>query len=92
LDYRRFQSALTTKASADEDRKRNHIYFYAVIKGKRHRITKISHGAKGQVSKSRMGDFARQMHLSNQQLQQFVECSLSRDEWIKLWERDRRQV
>ena len=67
LDYRRFQSALTTKASADENRKRNHIYFYAVIKGKRYRITKISHGAKGQISKSRLGDFAQQMRLSGRQ-------------------------
>ncbi len=44
----------------------------------------MSHSARGQISKGRLGALARQMRLSGRQTQQFVDCALSRDEWLDL--------
>ena len=55
-------------------------------------VTVVSHGAKGQIPKWLLGRIAQQMRLSGQQLQQFVDCTLSRDEWLGIWERFPSQV
>ena len=52
----------------------------------------MSHGAKGQISKGRLAEFARQMRLSSRQLNLFVDCTLSRDEWLGIWKISPRQV
>ena len=52
----------------------------------------MSHGAKGQISKGRLAEFARQMRLSSRQLNLFVDCTLSRDEWLEIWESIPRQT
>lgn len=91
MDYSELSKALNTKALTDEDRTGRHIKYYAVIEGVRRLVTVMSHGAKGQISRGRRAEMARQMHLSTRQLQQFVDCTLSREEWLDLWENATRQ-
>ena len=52
----------------------------------------MSHSARGQIPKRMLAKIAQQMRLSGQQLQQFVDCTLSRDEWLEIWEMSPRQV
>ena len=92
MDYRTLRSALNRKALADEDDSGDHIVFNARMSGRNQRITKMSHGAKGQISKGRLAEFARQMRLSSRQLNLFVDCTLSRNEWLEIWESNPRQT
>lgn len=86
MDYRALTRALHRKALADENRSGDHVVFSLRIGNKDQRITKISHGAKDQIPKRLLGRIARQMGLSSRQLQQFMDCTLSREEWLDLWE------
>ena len=92
MDYRTLRSALNRKALADEDGSGDHIVFNSRMNGRNQRITKMSHGAKGQISKGRLAEFARQMRLSSRQLNLFVDCTLSRNEWLEIWKISPRQV
>ena len=92
MDYRRLRSTLRFKALAEEDRRGDHITFRVNIRGKDQRLTKMSHSAKGQISKSRLADFSRQMGLTGRQMGQFVDCSMSREEWVEVWRKSLRQV
>ena len=86
VDYRALTRALYRKALADENRSGDHIVFSLRMDGREQRITKISHGARGQMPKRLLGKIARQMRLSSRQLQQFVDCTLSRHDWLHLWD------
>lgn len=86
LEYDALSKALWTKAQADEDRSGKHIKYYVEIRGIRRLVTVMSHGARGQISKRLLASIARQMRLSSRQLQHFVDCTLSRDDWLHLWE------
>ena len=92
MDYRDLQKALVSKAEANEDRSGGHIGYYRTVSRGRRLVTVVSHGAKGQIPKWLLGRIARQMLLTSRQLQQFVDCTLSRDEWLEIWERFPRQV
>ena len=86
LDYRALQRALVSKAEAYEDRSGGHIGYYRYVLGKRRLVTVVSHGARGQIPKWLLGRMARQMGLTRRQLGQFVDCSMSREEWVGEWE------
>ena len=75
---------LLSKARAEENRAGRHIKYYAKIGGAHRFVTLTSHGAKGQISKPLLGKIAKQLRLNGQQLQQFVDCTLSR-EWLEIW-------
>ena len=85
MDYYRLRQALNSKGKAEENRKASHINFYATISGIRQRITAMSHSAKGQIPKRMLAKIARQMRLSPRQMQQFVDCTMSREQWIESW-------
>ena len=42
----------------------------------------MSHSAKGQIPKRMLAKIAWQMRLSPRQMQQFVDCTMSREQWI----------
>ena len=86
LDYRALQRALVSKAEAYEDRSGGHIGYYRYALGKRRLVTVVSHGARGQIPKWLLGRMARQMRLTSRQLGQFVDCTMSREEWVEVWE------
>jgi hypothetical protein len=85
LDYRDLQSALLSKGETVEDRSSHHIFYVVEIDGKRYRATKVSHGARGQISDELLGAIAREMHLQTKELREFVSCTMTREDWLKLW-------
>jgi len=85
LDYRELRSTLITKGEAKEDRSGHHVFYMIEINGKLNRATKLSHSAHGQIDKYILGAIARQMRLKTKELRDFVDCSFSRDQWIKAW-------
>ena len=92
MDYDALRKALLSKARAEENRTGRHIKYYAKIGGAHRFVTLTSHGVKGQISKPLLGKIAKQLRLNGQQLQQFVDCTLSRDEWLEIRGISPRQV
>lgn len=85
MDYQELRTALLSKGEAMEERARHHVFYFVEVDGKRYRATKLSHGARGQISKGILEAIARQMHLRTQELRRFVDCSLERAEWLQIW-------
>ena len=85
MDYRDLQKALVSKAEANEDHSGGHIGYYRTVSIGRRLVTVVSHGTKGQIPKWLLGRIARQMRLFSRQLRQFVDCTLSREEWLGIW-------
>ena len=85
MDYRELRSALTNKGHAEEDRAKDHAFYYIEVAGKSYRATKISHGAHGQIDPGFLATMARQMRLTSRQIREFVACRLRRDGWLDIW-------
>lgn len=85
MDYRELRTALLSKGEATEDRARHHVFYFVEVDGQTYRATKVSHGARGQISSGILGAIARQMRLGTQELRRFVDCSLERAEWLQIW-------
>ena len=86
MDFDTLRKALHTKARAEADSTGKHVKYYANIGGVPRLVTLMSHGGKGQISKGLLSQMARQMRLTGRQLGQFVDCTLSREEWVEAWE------
>ena len=87
MDFRRLRKALGNKLGADEDKESDHSYFYMNVDGKQYRIAKISHSSRGseQINDFVIGDTAKRMHLEKTELVDFAACSISKDEYVKIW-------
>ena len=85
MDYQELRSSLLSKGKTSENRKSHHIFFFVEIDGKTYRATKYSHSAHGQISDHILGAIARQMRLTTKQLRDFVDCVLTRDNWLDTW-------
>jgi len=85
LDYRELRSALVSKGEATEDRARHHAFYLIEVDGKSYRATKFSHSARGQISDDILGAIARQMRLKIKELRDFVDCAVTREQWMQLW-------
>jgi len=85
VDYRELRTALLSKGEAEEDRRGHHVFYFVDVDGKPYRATKFSHSARGQISNDILGAIARQMRLRTQELQRFVDCSIDRAEWLRIW-------
>lgn len=85
LDYRELHSALLSKGGATEDRARHHVFYFIEVDGKRYRATKMSHSARGHISDDITVAVARQMRLRAKELRGFVDCTLTREQWLDLW-------
>lgn len=85
MDYHDLHAALLSKGKTTEDRSSHHVFYILEIDGKRYRATKVSHSAHGQMSDELIGAIAREMHLKTKELKDFVNCTISRDEWLDLW-------
>ena len=88
MDYRELRNALLSKGQASESRARHHVFYYIDVDGKIYRATKFSHSARGQISDDLLGAIARQMRLRIKELRDYVECTITREQWLQLW-RDR---
>lgn len=87
MDYRDLRRELLRKAQAAEDRHGDHAFFFIEVDGKEYRATKISHGARGQISAPLEAFIARQLRLTVSQLRDFVECPLTGEAFLENWRR-----
>ena len=85
MDYREFRKVLLSKGEATENRRGHHVFFLIEVDGKEHRATKFSHSADGQISDDIFSAMARQMRLRSKELRDFVDCVVTREQWIDLW-------
>lgn len=75
-----------TKKGFKEDTDRDHIYLRFFYNGKRAAVyTKCSHGAnKEDIRHGVANAMKRQLKLTQSQLEDFVECTLSEEKYIEL--------
>jgi hypothetical protein len=88
LDYRKLQRTWKSKLGADEDNCGDHIYYFMRIQGVSHRIGKVSHstGSSEKVGDHVMGDTTRRMKVSKSELLKIVDCSISKSQYIDIWQ------
>lgn len=85
MDYQELHRVLISKGGAEEDRSSHHVFYFIEVDGRTYRATKISHGARGQVTGPILSAISRQMRLTNRELRQFVDCTIGRESWLELW-------
>ncbi len=85
MDYRELRNALLSKGKTSEDREGHHIFFFIEVDGKAYRATKFSRSARGQITDDILGAIARQMRLTSKELRNFVDCSVTREQWLEFW-------
>jgi hypothetical protein len=63
---------------------RDHSFFFLHINGRKSSVrTKVSHGSK-EYGANLLSLVARQLHLSTAQLDDFLDCPLSHEEYVKI--------
>lgn len=78
----RMERTLIRKLGFSRSESHHHFYHLFDRDGNLVIITKLSHGAKGRdISKAILSKIARQMKLSNPQLQAAVDCPLSKENY-----------
>jgi hypothetical protein len=80
LDARAVAQVLLGKMKGDEDRRRDHVFYFFQVDGRVVMRTKISHGAR-EIADSLVGMMARQLKLSGSEFRAYVDCSKSADEF-----------
>ena len=83
MDYLDLSHALCSKGKAMVEHG-DHDSFAVEEGGKEFRATKISHGAHGQIDDKVRSLIARQMRLTTSELNEFVDCPMGRDKWLRL--------
>lgn len=83
MDYLDLSNALCAKGEAWTEQG-DHVVFVVEEDGKEFRATKISHGAHGQIDDKIRSLIARQMRLTTSELNEFVDCPMGRDKWLRL--------
>jgi len=88
VNFRQLRHTLHGKLGASEDREKDHVYYYLSIGDKDHRVSKVSHSSRGsdKVEEYIILDTAHRMKLSKGEFSQFVNCSLNKDDYTKLWQ------
>jgi len=78
----RIATALRRKSF--ETYKSHHLMYWLVVKGQRTAIrTRISHGER-KADDWLLGQIARQLHLSKQELEDLIDCPLSGEQYVRL--------
>lgn len=76
------KASLTNKGFVPEQR--DHSFFFLYVEDRKSSIrTKISHSIK-EYSTNLLSLVARQLHLSNKQLESFLDCPLGYDEYVSI--------
>ena len=80
---REVKAALLRKGFAGES-KRDHLYYFFLNEGTKTRIyTKISHG-ETDIGDPLQSQMSKQMKLTRSQFKDFVSCTLSGDQYLRL--------
>ena len=76
------KATLSSKGFKSEER--DHSYFFLYVDDRKSSIrTKISHGSK-EYGANLLSMVARQLHLSNSQLYDFLDCPLGHEEYVTI--------
>lgn len=88
MNFRELRRTLANKLGASEDRSGDHIFYYLNIKDSYHKVGKISHSARGSdtVVDYIVSDTAKRLKLNKNELVQLIDCSVNRDDHLKLWQ------
>lgn len=88
MDYRRLRRTWTNKLGAEVETDSDHIYYFMRINGISHRIGKVSHSCRGadDVLDYVITDTARRMKVTKPELNEIVNCTKSKAEYIRIWE------
>jgi hypothetical protein len=87
MDLRDLKSALTGKLKASEDSRSHHVFYYISVDGRDHRAAKFSHSNRGgQLKGFVVADTAKRLRLSKSELEDLVECPLSAEAFLVLWQ------
>ena len=86
LDSDKVITALRTKLGCYEEDDRDHFIYWVLDpqSGKKLRYTKVSHGPKHTLGPNLVGQMARQLALNSGQFTNFVSCTMSADEVLKI--------
>ena len=85
MDITDLQRALRRKLNTEEDRKKDHIYYWATIQDRDYRVAKFSHSARGQLPDFIIENTYKRLKLNRRELENLVDCPLSSEEFLRLW-------
>ena len=86
MDVRDLQRGLRRKLDAVEDRRSHHIFYWVTIDGREFRAAKFSHSSRGQLPDLILTDTARRLKLNRAELDELVDCPLSWEKFLELWQ------
>jgi hypothetical protein len=87
VDLRELQRALRRKLKAIEDSRSDHVFYFVTINGEEHRAAKFSHSSKGgRLPDFVVADTAKRLKLDKAELEDLVECPLTADVFLELWQ------
>jgi len=92
MNIRDVKRAFTNKLGAEEDDRRDHIYFYLNYEGSQYTVGKLSHSWSGDLNDTQVGMLSRKLCLRKQQFESFVDCTLNTDQTIDLWQSNRQAL
>ena len=92
MKIRDIKRAFIRKLGAEEDNRKDHIYFYLDYKGSQYTVGKLSHSWSGDLNDTQVGMLSRKLYLKNQEFESFVNCTLSADKTTDLWQKNRRAL
>jgi hypothetical protein len=84
IKTRKIDSALTSKGFVKNEKK-NHIFYFLYINGKKTQIrTKLSHGSK-EYNDNLLSAIRKQLKFDSiKQLEGFINCPISREEYVSM--------
>jgi hypothetical protein len=86
IDAGDLRRTLQRKVGATEDTQRRHIFYKIRVGGVLVRTTMLSHGAAGQIGQPLLGQIARQLGISSQELVELVSCTMTSDRYFEIIE------
>ena len=88
MDFRQLRHTLANKLGASVDVSGDHIFYYLNIQESDHKIGKISHSARGSdnIADYVVSDTAKRLKLKKNELVQLVDCLISKDDHLRLWQ------
>lgn len=78
--------AFKRKLGAVEDKEGDHIYYYLLYQGSEYTVGKLSHSWRGTLNDTQINMLAKKLYLKKNEFEAFVKCTLSVEEFIKLWQ------
>ena len=85
MDVRTVRSVFLGKLSAEEDRARNHIFYYLEHNGRKYRGPKMSHSWRGELNDQQIDWLKKPLELTKGEFETLVACDLTGEDFFVLW-------